>query len=387
MSRMFAVILPVALLVPAFAFADEVAPGEPPPPQPEAAPAPEVATPVVTSAPAPAPTEEAAPPWYGQVVVGGLVDAYFSQRLRDDDGLATDASNLRVFDGQNGSFTLNYAEINFSMAPSPVGFRIDLGAGPTADAVAGVSGGGSVNFFQQAYVSFLVPGVDKLVVDFGRFVTTAGAEVIEAKDNWLYSRSLLFGFAIPFTHTGIRATYPVTPELTLQASLVNGWDVVTDPNTAKTFGLSLTYAKGDTTGLLTWYGGKEQYGLDFRNLIDLVVTQKIDPSLTLNLNVDFGVEGDNKWFGVAAMGRYEVSKKLRLALRAEYMNDPQNFRFAVPGLTELNVTEITANAAMPMGDHVELRLEGRIDIASEDIYGAPGKSTQPTLQLAALAWF
>jgi hypothetical protein len=384
MSRMFAVILPVVLLVPAFALADEVAPGEPTPPQPETAPAPEVATPVVTSAPAPAPTE-ATPPWYGQVVVGGLVDGYYSLRLRDDDGFATDQSTLRTFDLLNDSFTLAYAELNLSMAPSPVGFRVDLGFGSTADIVA--AGDETWKNVQQAYVSFLVPGVDKLVIDFGRFVTTAGAEVIEAKDNWLYSRSLLFGLAIPFSHVGVRATYPVNTELTLQASIVNGWDVVVDNNTAKTFGVSATYAKGDTTGLLTWYGGKEVVDGDFRNLIDLVVTQKIDPALTLNLNADIGFEGDAKWYGIAAMGRFEVSKALRLALRAEFFDDPDGVRTGTAMTGGINVTEITANAGFPMGDHVELKLEGRIDIASEDVFGNPGKSTQPTLQLAALAWF
>jgi hypothetical protein len=385
---MFAVILPVVFLVPALALADEIAPGEPTPPQPDTTtpPPPEVSTPVVTSAPAPAPDEAPAAPWYGQVVVGGLVDAYYSLRLRDDDGFATDDSGARTFDGTNGSFTLGYAELNLGMAPAPVGFRIDLGAGPTADAVGSVSGGASIDLLQQAYVSFLVPGVDKLVLDFGRFVTTAGAEVIEAKDNWLYSRSILFGFAIPFTHTGIRATYPVTPEITVQASIVNGWDVVKDNNTAKTFGVNVTYSKGDTTGLLTWYGGEEVTDGDFRNLIDLVVTQKIDPALTLNLNADIGFQGDAKWYGIAAMGRYEVSRMLRLALRAEYFDDPDGVRTGtMPG--GINVTEITANAGFPMGDHVELKLEGRIDIASEDVFGNPGKSTQPTLQLAALAWF
>ena len=37
-------------------------------------------------------------------------------------------------------------------------------------------------------------------MDFGKFVTSAGAEVIEAKDNWNYSRSLLFVNAIPYLH-------------------------------------------------------------------------------------------------------------------------------------------------------------------------------------------
>jgi len=35
-------------------------------------------------------------------------------------------------------------------------------------------------------------------MDLGKFVTSAGAEVIEAKDNWNYSRSLLFVNAIPY---------------------------------------------------------------------------------------------------------------------------------------------------------------------------------------------
>jgi hypothetical protein len=394
MSRMFAVFAPLVFLVPALAFGDEVAPTAPPPPQPETT-EPQAVTPVVTTTPVATPGEAAAPAsWYDTVVVGGLVDSYFSAQLRSDDQTSfTSPSILRSFDATNGSFTLAYAELNLSMAPKPVGFRLDLGYGADATALAlldsAAGPGGALTFanVQQAYVSFQVPTLPNLVVDFGRFVTTAGAEVIEAKDNWLYSRSLLFSFAIPASHVGLRATYAATPELTLQLSIVNGWDNTVDQNTAKTFGVSGTYASGNTTGILTWYGGKEADGLDFRNLIDLVVTQKIDDKLTLNLNADVGVEGDNKWFGIAAMGRYQVSKALRLALRAEFFDDPQYYRLAIPGiaLEKLSVTEITANAGFPMGDHAELKLEARIDIASEDVYY--GQSTQPTLQVAALAWF
>jgi hypothetical protein len=388
---MFAVFAPVVFLVPALAFGDEVAPTEPPPPQPEST-EPQAVTPVVTTTPVATPGEAAAPAsWYDTVVIGGLVDAYFSAPLRSDDETTfTTPSLVRAFDVANGSFTLAYAELNLSMAAKPVGFRVDLGYGADATAIAildAPAGRGTFANVQQAYVSFQVPTLPNLVVDFGRFVTTAGAEVIEAKDNWLYSRSLLFGFAIPATHVGARATYAATPALTLQLSIVNGWDNTVDVNTAKTFGVSGTYTAGNTTGILTWYGGKEADGLDFRNLIDLVVTQKIDDKLTLNLNADIGVEGDNKWFGISAMGRYEVSKALRLALRAEFFDDPQYYRLAIPTvpLEKLSITAITANVGFPMGDHVELKLEGRIDIASEDIYY--GQSTQPTLQLAALAWF
>ena len=56
---------------------------------------------------------------------------------------------------------------------------------------------------QQAYVSLLT---GKLQLDAGKFVTPLGAEVIESQDDWNYSRSILFGYAIPFYHAGMRAT-------------------------------------------------------------------------------------------------------------------------------------------------------------------------------------
>ena len=59
---------------------------------------------------------------------------------------------------------------------------------------------------QQAYVSLLT---GKVQWDVGKFVTPMGAEVIESQDNWNYTRSILFGYAIPFYHVGLRATYAV----------------------------------------------------------------------------------------------------------------------------------------------------------------------------------
>ena len=43
---------------------------------------------------------------------------------------------------------------------------------------------GSPFLAQQAFVSFTP--VTNFTIDFGKFVTTAGAEVIESNKNWLY---------------------------------------------------------------------------------------------------------------------------------------------------------------------------------------------------------
>ncbi len=73
-------------------------------------------------------------------------------------------------------------------------------------------------------------------LDFGKFVTWSGQEVIETKDNWNYSRGLLFAWAIPYYHTGLRATYARNDQVSLTGFLVNGWNNAEDNNTGKTFG-------------------------------------------------------------------------------------------------------------------------------------------------------
>ena len=45
----------------------------------------------------------------------------------------------------------------------------------------------------------MAPAPIPLTLDFGKFYTTAGAEVIEANKNWLYSRSILFNSSRCFT--------------------------------------------------------------------------------------------------------------------------------------------------------------------------------------------
>ena len=142
---------------------------------------------------------------------------------------------LRNFDITHNSFSLNYAEVAVAKAPtelSRAGFRMDFGAGDTANLVNAFEPGGTdfLKYVQQAYVSFLAPAGKGLTIDFGKFVTPAGAEVIESKDNFNYSRGLLFALAIPYYHAGARVGYSFNDKVSLTGYLVNGWNDVKDNN-------------------------------------------------------------------------------------------------------------------------------------------------------------
>src|SRR5207253_11230538 len=117
-----------------------------------------------------------------------------------------------------------------------LGFRVDLDFGPVTETVHAAEPGGLefLKNIEQAYGSYLFG--KKLQVDVGKFVTPAGAEVIEAKDNWNYSRSLLFALAIPYYHFGTRVTYTANDKWSLAGIVVNGWNNVADNNQGKTVG-------------------------------------------------------------------------------------------------------------------------------------------------------
>jgi len=161
------------------------------------------------AAPAPAP-----------ITWSGFIDAYYSKNFNSP---ATETNQLRNFDINENQFALSLAELVIQKQASPVGFRMDLDFGPTNDLVQ-PGNGSTLNVLQQAYLTAVLPVGSGLTVDVGKFVTHMGNEVIESKDNWNYSRSFLFEFAIPYYHTGIRLTYPIASMLSGTLDLLNGWN-------------------------------------------------------------------------------------------------------------------------------------------------------------------
>ncbi len=113
---------------------------------------------------------------------------------------------------------------------------------------------------EEVYANYAPDWSHGLSAKFGKFVTLLGAEVIEAPLNMNYSRSFLFGFAIPFTNTGVMFNYPFTDTLQTNLGVVNGWDNVADNNSAKTFMGNVAWAPSPKFSLAVAgiYGRGEQ---------------------------------------------------------------------------------------------------------------------------------
>jgi hypothetical protein len=289
----------------------------------------------------------------------GTVDGYYSYNFNKPQippALAR-TNNFRAFDTRDQAFSLNYGEIAVDYKPNNVGIHVDFGFGDAANVVHAAEPGSQDlwRHIQQAYVT----GTHgNLTLDFGKFVTPIGAEVIETKDNWNYSRGLLFSFAVPFYHTGVRATYAVNDKVSLAGYLVNGWDNVVDNNSAKSVGFVGTFKPGSKWTLVTnVLVGKEQASSvsdQTRIILDGILTFNVNDDIALMANYDFGKDyfadilpgvrgAEANWQGIAGYAKVKLSDKVTITNRYEFFDDRQGFRTG----TAQELQSYTATAMFP----------------------------------------
>lgn len=387
-------------------------------PAPAAAPATGQA-PAATSSPTPAPAP-APPTWSaGPIDFSGLVDGYYTYNFNHP---ASGNNQLYNFNVKANQFSLNMAKISIAHSPDPIGFQVDFGFGRAFDIIAnaGERQPEIWRYIEQAYGTWKPASAKGLQFDFGKFVTSAGAEVIETNSNWNYSRSLLFAWAIPYYHFGLRTSFPVGKHFTGGVQVVNGWNNVEDNNSGKTVGLTGTFTTRKFAWTSTYYGGPENPGTNkgWRHMYDTVLL--LTPSSKFNAYINFdygqnrnfsiigtvpvaGVPALSKWYGVAGALHFQFNDKWAFTPRFEWLADPQGFATGTGVRQSLKEGTITGEYKMLEG--LLARLEYRHDWSNRPFFqrgatlstnesfsanylGFPGTyKSQDTLSLGVLVFF
>lgn len=330
----------------------------------------------------------------GPTTLSGFVDVYYGQNFNNP---ASQTNSLRFFDGATNQFGLNLVELVVDKAPDPsnsrTGYHVALGFGQamnTVNASEPKSGLGFDQYLKEAYFSYLAPVGKGLQVDVGKFVTPAGAEVIETKDNWNYSRGILFSYAIPYYHFGMRAKYAFNDKYSLTGFFINGWNNVVDNNTGKTYGLSFGWNPNKKWGVIQNYmAGPEENGTNsnLRQLSDTVITYTPNSKLSFMVNGDYG-RGDRFvtdpvlntfshpvfWTGVAGYVKYAFSSTSAFATRYEYYDDHDGFTTGLLVPTHFN--EFTMTLERLVAHHIISRFEYRRDMSNQPVFL---KGTNPVL--------
>jgi hypothetical protein len=192
--------------------------------------------------------------------------------------------------------------------------------------------------------------------------------------NYNFSRSFLFGLAIPFTHTGGLITVPITDSVSVTGGEVIGWDNVDDNNSTPSEIGNLTWVINEMVTLsMNGIIGPEQTGNNenLRKVGDLILTVKPTDKLTLLLNYDYGHEentsgngGDAHWQGFAGIANYAWTDRFSTALRAEWFEDASGTRTG----TQQALWEVTTTAKYLITQHLYGQLEYRHDDSNHDVF-------------------
>jgi len=333
--------------------------------------------PAAAQAPQRTASAPAYPKFFSNIQFGGLADLYYNYNSNEPDGDAP----FRNFDTKHNRPRLSMAQLWMSKAPtsdSRIGFTVKLTAGHAADMIHAAEPSTLAAFdktgnaaLQQVYVSYLAPVGTGLQVDVGKFVTQHGAEVIEAKDNWNYSRSLLFALAIPYYHAGLRATYTVNDKVSFMGTVVNGWNNLEDNNNSKTFGAQVIVKPTDRVSIVQNYMvGAEQADNDddVRHLFDTVVTIAATDRISVMANYDYGrdsVAGAGvAWQGVAGYLKVQATPWLAVIPRVEWFDDPDGFMTG----TRQSMKDATVTGEFRLLDGLLMRLEYRRDFSDVAVF-------------------
>jgi hypothetical protein len=345
-----------------------------------------------TQAPAPADP----PAWTaGPIKFSGFVDAYYSLNLNHP--ASGSNSGVRFFDQKANTFSLNMAKLTLEAAPEPIGFRVDLGFGRGFElfhAFEPLEDGQTINRnIMQAYLSVKPEGWGGFQFDFGKFVTSAGAEPTETHLNWNYSRSLIYSLG-PFYHFGARIAKPVNSVWTTGFQVVNGWNNVDDNNSGKTIGITNAFAGKKISYFNNYYAGPEKTGTNegWRQFSDQVLLLTPHDKASFYLNYNYGHERDTDGAkgiisAIAAAARFQANDCFAISPRIEYYND----RGIWTSGTVQKLKEFTLTAELKHSKGFLTRMEYRRDWSNEPFFDRGNQTgnfkSQNTFLIGFIAFF
>jgi Putative beta-barrel porin-2, OmpL-like. bbp2 len=404
----------------------------PAPPAPSA-PASTPSAPISTPTPAqstPPPDDSKLQAFLHDTTINIALDGYYDYNFNAPVGRV---NLLRAYDVLSNEFSLNQADVIFDH-PADVaggrrwGGRFDLQFGQATDTLQGnPSNEPRPDIYRniyQAYGTYIAPVGKGLEIDFGKWGSSLGIEGNYTKDQMNYSRSFFFDF-LPFYHMGVRASLPVSDKFTINYWIVNGTNQVEATNGFKDelFGFVAKPTKS-ITWTSNYYLGQEhpdrsvttipanpipvQPSLNFvairpapdgrTHIFDNYVVWQTNPKLTVALEGDYFLQrlwrdqspthsaAPSHVTGGAAYLQYQLTPRIAVATRAEYLSDRGGL---FSGITQA-LKENTVTFDYKISDGFLMRYEWRRDFSNQpsflsDVQGDLVK--QQTTATVGLIWW
>ena len=327
--------------------------------------------------------------------IGCIFSASFAQTKDSTDAVKKDSAKIIItgyVDGYYAHYTDSLAPGAFQKFPSVCpreGFGLNIAmvtASYDAEKVRGIASlmygdipasawSGTFNTILEAHAGIRL--CKTLWLDGGFFRTHFGTEGLLPKENIATSVSLTT-FYEPYFESGFRLSYNPNDKLSVNAYLLNGYNIYEENNNKKSLGLLATYSLGDKGNI----GYSNYTGDDTPAISDSIAHLRIHNNLFWNyqfgklktqIGGDYCMQQNSDTTGKksAAMFsgviglKYQLKKKYFIYTREEIFNDPQGFMSGVfidksGKQTGLKETGFTGGLEYKPTDNSYIRLEARM---------------------------
>ena len=306
-----------------------------------------------------------------KITFGGFIDGYY----------AFDFNRPSNFDrayttqpARHNEFNVNLAFVEAKIDAPGYWGRLALQTGTSVQSnYAGEPRNGSVSgpdlsrFIQEAFVGVRI--ADNVWVDGGIFLSHIGMESFISRDNPMYTRSLVADYS-PYYESGARLTWQPSSALTAMFLVVNGWQNISETNSAKSFGVHLDYAP---TSAMTYtyfnYFGNEAPDTatrtQYRFYNGVGLKGSVSSQLQVMAEADYGRQGHagdpgtSTWSGGMLTGRYQAAPRAALIARVERYDDRDQAIIATGTAFGLRANGLSLGVDVAPQPHVTWRTELR----------------------------
>ena len=332
--------------------------------------------------------------YQGKVTIEGYIDAYYSY---DFNKPANGNRTYFVSMARHNEMTINLTFVDIKYSSTRLRARFVPGFGTYTNANYANEPGALKNII-EANAGIKLFKSKSIWFDFGVFGSPYTNESAISKDHLAYTRS----FApenVPYYLSGAKISLPLSKKINAYLYLINGWQQMQDANTGKSIGTQLEY-RPNNNWLLNWntYIGSETSSVNpefgTRYFTDFYfIYSKGKWSATgctyIGLQKRDGLQ-DATWWQANLIGRYDLSPKLSVTGRAEYLKDRHEVLInPITGVAGFSCYSGSLGLNAKPAENMLFRVEYRGFYSVKDVFERGGSPTQTSSMLTGnvTVWF
>ncbi len=288
----------------------------------------------------------------------GFLDTYYAYDFSHP------VNNERTFTTQpqrHNEPSINLVHLGLNLKQNEWRGRLALQAGNSVEANTLYEPNPDLGHIQESYLGHKFGDV---WVDAGVYLGNIGMESWISKNNFTYTRSLQLDY-VPYYSAGIRASYELDSSTHLEFHLMNGWQNISETNSAKAVG---TQYKAKNFTYNTFFGDEKVLPGQkdrFRTYHNFIFESKLNDNWKNQTSFDVGTQAQQKndgvdsWLAFATTFQQKLTEKNFMGYRVEYYSDPHQSNILTDSDYGFQVASASVNFDHHFGQNLLWRNEFR----------------------------